>query len=165
MITPNAELERRIREYATQRGCTLVDFLGGGNDGDVWKSDRQSAVKAFYHDKNYRMELGAYLRLRSYDVTEILRMAVPRLIAWDEGLRIVEVDIVSPPCIIDFGKSYLDSAPDHSEETWEDYHQQQRELWGDRYDDVQAVLWKLQTYGIIYRDPTPKNIMFGSRTD
>jgi hypothetical protein len=160
MITPNFELERRIRQYALQRGCTLVDFLGGGNDGDVWKSDRQSAIKAFYYDKNFQMELDAYLRLRSYDVIEVLNMAVPRLVAWNEALRVVEVDIVSPPCIIDFGKSYLDSAPEHSEETWHDHVEQQKDLWGDRYDDVQAVLWKLQSFGIIYRDPTPKNIMF-----
>ena len=161
MVPPNPELERRICEYATMRGCTLIDFLGGGNDGDVWKSDRQSAIKAFYSDKNFVMELNSYLRLRSYGVTEILKMAVPRLVEWDEGLRVVEVDIVTPPCIIDFGKSYLDSAPDHSEETWQEHDEHQKEMWGERYGDVQAVLWKLQELGIIYRDASPKNIIFG----
>jgi hypothetical protein len=130
MIKPNEGLEVRIREYAAMQGSTLVEFLGGGQDGDVWKSTRPSAIKAFHYERTYQAEINAYQRLRYYGVREILEMAVPRLIDWDERLHIVEVDIVTPPYIIDFGKCYLDSPPDYSPEVWQDYHVEQLELLG-----------------------------------
>lgn len=162
MVNPNPDLEHRIRGYAADRGCTLIDFLGGGTDGDVWKSSRRSAIKAFHYGRNYGMELGAYQRLRYYNVKEIMKMAVPRLIDWDDSLQVVEVNVVTPPYIIDFGKSYLDSGADHSPETWQEHHESQRELWGDRYGQVPAILWKLRQMGILYRDASPRNINFGS---
>ncbi len=134
--------------------------LGGGNDGTVWQTDRKTALKCFQYQKNYRMELGAYQRLRMHRVTKIRELAVPRLIDADDDRLVVEMTIVTPPCLIDFGKSYLDSEPDHSPEVWADYHREQREIWEERNAEVQAVLRKLQQYGIYYRDAKPKNIMF-----
>ena len=75
---------------------------------------------------------------------------------------VVEMDLVTPPYLIDFGKAYLDSAPEHSAETWQDYYDEQHEIWGDRFSTVQAIMYKLRTYGIIYRDASPRNIRFGA---
>jgi hypothetical protein len=160
MTEPDPALEAIIREYAAGLGITLVEFLGGGNDGDVWESDRRTAIKAFYRQSNFLSELSSYKRLRERGVTKILNLTVPRLVDWDEHMLVVEMEIVTPPCLIDFGKAYVDRAPDHSAETWQEYHEEQREIWGERYDDVEAVIWKLKQYGIFYRDSNPGNFRF-----
>lgn len=138
----------------------LTDFLGDGTDGNVWKTARKTAVKAFKYNKNYDMELACYQRLTENNVTNIMSLAVPRFVGCDHELQVIEMGIVSPPCLIDFGKAYLDSQPEHSPETWRDHENEQREIWGDRYQDVQAVLWKLKQLGIYYRDANPRNLMF-----
>src|SRR4051812_11316294 len=50
-------------------------------------------------------------------VTKVHRFAVPKLISWDDDLLIVEIQVVSPPFILDFGKAYLDHPPDFDEQT------------------------------------------------
>lgn len=106
------------------------------------------------------MELGCYRRLSEHDVKSVCGLAVPRLLGSDDESMVVEIEIVSPPCLIDFGKAYLDRQPDHSEEQMEYHREVQQELWGERYEDVQAILWKLEQIGIYYRDANPRNIMF-----
>jgi hypothetical protein len=81
-------------------------------------------------------------------------------VGWDDGLKAIEMSMVSPPFLIDFGKAYLDKAPDYSAEAWADYHEAQEEIWGDRYEEVQGLLWQLRRIGIHYTDPNTKNIIF-----
>lgn len=157
----NPPANDRVQAYAKQTGLELTNFLGDGTDGTVWKSQTNSAIKAFEYEKNYRMELACYQRLSAMGVSNIGDLSVPRLLGFDEGLLVIEMGVVSPPCILDFGKAYVDHEPDHSEETWEEHYEQQREIWEDRFDDVQAVLWKLRQLGIYYRDASPRNIQFG----
>jgi hypothetical protein len=156
------DLQSRADEYARKRGLRLTDRLGGGTDGEVWKTNRKTAVKVFQYQKNYRMELSCYQRLSQHRITKIRQFAVPRLIESDDELLVIEMSIVTVPCLIDFGKAYLDGEPDHSAETWADHHRQQREIWEDKYNEVQAVLWSLRQIGIYYRDAKPGNLMFPS---
>lgn len=156
----NLDPNQLAQEYAARHGLKLTAFLGDGTDGNVWKTDRNTAVKAFNHQKNYFMELACYQRLGEYDVTEINGFSVPRLIDFDESVLAIEISVVKPPCVIDFGKAYLDSEPEHSPETWQEHHREQCELWEDRYEKVQGILWKLRQIGIYYRDAKPGNIQF-----
>jgi hypothetical protein len=160
MSVPNPDRQKQALEYAASRQIRLVNWLGGGTDGDVWQSDRKTAVKAFQYQRTFDVELGCYQRLRDRGIREILGLSVPRLFDWDERLHIVEMDIVTPPYLIDFGKAYLDQAPEHTPEVWQDYYDEQREIWEERFDDVQGILWKLRTIGIYYRDASPRNIRF-----
>lgn len=105
--------------------------------------------------------MGCYLRLSAHEVTKLGNLEVPRYLGQDESLLVLEMGVVSPPCILDFGKAYVDFEPDHSKETWQEHYDQQREIWKDRFDDVQSVLWKLRQIGIYYRDASPRNIQFG----
>ncbi len=68
--------------------------------------------------------------------------------------------IVEPPRILDFGKACLDIPTEYPEDAMEDYENEQRDRWGSRYGDVQAVLWALSRYGIYYTDPNCDNIRF-----
>src|SRR4029079_7971420 len=134
------DLRTRADEYARQQGMQLADHLGGGTDGEVWMTNRRTAVKVFQYRKNYDMEVACYHRRKERGVTRIGHFAVPRLVQFDEPLMIVEIEIVTPPYVIDFGKAYLDGEPEHSAETWAEHQAAQRELWEDKFNEVQSVL-------------------------
>jgi hypothetical protein len=153
-------LDTRLRRYCEERCVLLKSFLGDGTDGRVYKTDRPNAVKVFKYPKNFYMELRCYQRLRDRKVHRILDFTVPRLLNYHETFGVIEMETVTPPCILDFGKCYLDSQPEHSAETWRDHHESQRELWEDRYSTVQRILGMLKSHGIYYQDPKPGNIIF-----
>ena len=156
----DSELREIAEEYARYRGIEIHKFLGGGTDGSVWLSNRKTAVKALQRQKNYTTELACYQRLSDHGITKIHQFRLPRLIGFDDALKVIEISTVAPPCMFDFGKAYLDWEPQHTPEVIEDYHNQQRERFGENFNEVQALLWKLKQIGIYYVDPTPGNIRF-----
>jgi serine/threonine protein kinase len=161
----NLDLKRIAKSYARSRGLILADHLGTGTDGSVWKTKMQgvndmTVIKAFQAQKNYLMELGCYQRLGNHNISKLGRFAIPSMVDFSDDLLVIEMSIVTAPYLLDFGKAYLDSEPDHSQETWSYYHQEQRDIWEDKYDEVQSLLAQLRNIGIFYRDPKPGNIMF-----
>ncbi len=71
------------------------------------------------------------------------------------------MSIVTPPYILDFAKAWLDRPADYSAETMADHDEQGRELFGDRWAEVRALVWSLRQFGIYYYDTKPGNIRFG----
>ena len=71
------------------------------------------------------------------------------------------MDIVSPPYLLDFGKSYLDRKPDFSPEVWQQWQQDHEEMWEGRWKIVRRLVWQLERYGIYHVDPRPGNVRFG----
>ena len=88
-------------DYAQQRGRSLMRFLGDGNDGAVWESDQQTAIKALERRDSYVRERDAYLRLQERSIVFIQGFAVPILVDFDDTKQIVEMTVVFPPCISD----------------------------------------------------------------
>ena len=70
---------------------------------------RQS--KPFSRKFKYDSEIACFERLDG--VQDIGGLAVPFLIDFDASLMVVEMSIVDPPCIVDFGKCYLDIPPEY----------------------------------------------------
>jgi hypothetical protein len=167
-MTNEAEkLRARILRYAKVSNrlgeLDLESPLGAGTDGYVWRMSR-TAVKVFYREANYLAELECYERLRArFAPDAIAGFWVPKLIANDAVLMIIEMQLVSPPFLIDFGKAYLDRTPRQipgisTEEV--------EELFEDKAPRVLALLRELKlVYGIYYLDPRPGNIMFGDEWD
>jgi hypothetical protein len=64
---------------------------------------------------------------------------------------------------LDFGKVYLDREPPYwrDEQIMGDDEARRREMFEDRWPEVQRILADLRTMDIYYVDPTPANIMFG----
>lgn len=135
--------------------------LGYGNDGVVWKSNRQSAVKALAQHFKYDRESKCYQRLAENNVKSIEGLAVPQLMNCNSELLIVEMRLVTPPYLLDFGKAYLDSAPDFPTEVMDDWEAEGVENFGAKWPDVKVLLWCLRKYGIYYYDAKPGNINFG----
>jgi hypothetical protein len=156
----SAKLESSARDYAESRGLE-IDFahpLGFGQDGRVWKSFHKTAVKALERSRNYTAERECYQRLLDADVTVIDGLNVPRLIDFDDRLQIIEIGIVAPPYLLDFGKAHLDARPDFPAETLAEWDEQLVELFGDDVSRVKRVLRQLTKYGIYYYDAKPANI-------
>jgi hypothetical protein len=85
------ELESKAKAYAAEKGISLTVFLGNGNDGAVWATSRNSAVKVLERPHSYQRERDAYLQLKGHGVTEIVGFAVPQLIDRHDTLQIVEM--------------------------------------------------------------------------
>lgn len=87
---------------------------------------------------------------------------MPKLIDADELLLAVEMSIVQPPFLLDFGKVYLDTPPPYwnDAEIVADWHAEGRDNFGNRWSTVMSLIGVLQKYGIYYVDPKPGNIMF-----
>lgn len=80
------------------------------------------------------------------------------MIDYDESLLVFQMDIVKPPYLLDFGKAYIDIPPDFSPEVLADNEDQQRDVWGDRWSEVQSIVWQLKRIGIYYLDTKVGNI-------
>ena len=159
----SSELESRRQCYAESHSIAIdpEDRLGFGTDGAVWRTNRDTAVKVFEREENYCRERDSYQRLMEQEIISIDGFAVPRLNDCDDELLVVEMDIVSPPFVLDFGKCYLDIRPDFSPEVMADWEAEQRELREERWPAVQSILGRLEQVGIYYQDVRPGNIMFG----
>jgi len=155
------QAESVATQYAAKKQIQLAERLGFGMDGAVWKSTRNSAIKVLERKETYLRERDCYRRLLEDEVTTLAGFVVPYLIDYDNILQVVEMSIVAPPCVLDFGKAYLDDPPDFSEETL-------ATLWAERaaaYEPhqwplVRKVLAALRGHGIHYFDPQPGNIRF-----
>lgn len=118
-------------------------------------------MKALDREHGYWNERDCYLRLQEYAVASIEGLKVPRLLGYHDDLLVIEIGIVSPPCILDFAKVRIDRPPDFSEEVMRDSDEKGQFEFGENWQRVQAVLETLESFQIYYLDPRPGNIMFG----
>lgn len=105
--------------------------------------------------------MAAYQRLAELDMAQVNEFVIPRLIDSDDALQLIEMDIVSPPYLLDFGKCYLDRKPDFSPEVWQEWNDEHEEMWEGRWKIVRRAVWQLEKYGIYHIDPRPGNVRFG----
>ncbi len=107
-------------------------------------------------------ELECYRRFEAKGITCVNNLAVPHLVGFDSQWLIIEMSIVEPPYLLDFGKVYLDRPPPYwnDEEVMAGWMDECRELFGADYRALLSVLAKLRSFGIWYVDPKPANIRF-----
>ena len=166
MSRSNDEVYAAARAYLTavygEEGADDIELLGFGEDGFVWRSIGMTAVKAFYRSRNYTVELDCYTRLSTWNgVTDLAGFAVPALLGHDDRLMVIEMGLVAPPCVLDFGKAYLDRPGDYPEGVLEDSLDSFRENYSERdWERVEELVSDLQTFGIYYYDLKPGNIQF-----
>ena len=158
-MTPE-ELAQQAQAYALKTGLKLDldQRLGFGQDGCVWSTPRKTALKVFERLHNYTLERNCYQRLKNSGVTSICGVHVPSLVDFDDTLMVVEIEIVRPPYLLDFGKVHLDTPPPYSPDQLEDWEELLVERFGEDVSLVKTILWKLQSLGIYYLDAKPDNI-------
>jgi hypothetical protein len=154
------QAEDRAKHYAERMGQGILHGLGFGYDGIVFSTTRQSAVKALRYEPLYIRERDVYFRLRDHGALNVLGLAVPELWHWDDELWVIEMEIVSPPFVLDFAGAYLDQVPDFPEEVMAGWRAEKKEQFGDRWGEVQHIMREFRKLGIYLADVKPGNIMF-----
>lgn len=161
-----SELILRAESYAKNNGRRILrkERLGVGTDGEVWRSTRPSAIKVVLNTRNYRDELESYRRLKAAGIYELCGFAIPRLFGWDDDLQVIELSIVNPPYLLDFGKVYFDRPPTdvYDAAQLKSAAAEARSFFGTNWPVVSKLLNALQEkVGIWYVDPKPANINCG----
>ncbi len=92
---------------------------------------------------------------------------LPTFIDADASLMAIEIGVVKPPRILDFGKVHLDQPPPYwgEAEIRARFDAEGRGNFGAHWPDVLAALQDLKAIGIYYVDPKPGNIVFGDEQD
>ena len=144
------------------RGVKIKDYLGGGTDGDVWKTSKNTAVKVFKYDFGFWNEHDSYARLADFGVTETLEgFWIPSMLGHDDGLMVVEMDLMQKaPYIINFAKVKIDRPPDFSDEVLEQHERDGQERFEHNWPAVKSLMSALESFQIYYLDPKPGNITF-----
>jgi hypothetical protein len=154
-----SELREAAELYTLEKDYYIGKLLGKGEDAYVWKSSEDTAVKSFYRAKNYWNERDCYLRLSDLEITELSGFVVPQLIGYSDELLIVEMGLVTPPRVLDFGKAYLDRPADYPEQALIDSMNAFRENYSsDDWERVLEVVDDLASIQIYYYDLKPGNI-------
>jgi hypothetical protein len=132
--------------------------LGWGVSGIVFASPSlTSAIKVHHRLDSYLTEVKAYTLLRQHRITSLHGLTIPRMHRHDDRLGLIEMDLVSPPFLLDFaGVKFAD--PGFSSDTQEDIDQTIQMRFGDRADVAYAVYHSLRTIGMYYLDLRPSNL-------
>jgi hypothetical protein len=79
----------------------------------------------------------------------------------DDERWVIEMEVVSPPFVLDFAGAYLDQPPDYPPDVIEDWEMEKRDQFGEeRWEMVRIVMYEFQQMGIYLADVKPGNIMF-----
>jgi hypothetical protein len=159
------EIKRRLQKYLVTHDVVAESCLGAGTQGSVFfirSPSRLQPVAVKFHEREraYLRELAVYLRLRDLAIQDVLGHMVPQFIGHDDELLAIEMTIVSPPFVLDFGGAYLDQRPDYSPEVWEDWRRQKHEDFGRNWPVVEQILAEFEGMGIYIADVNPGNVRF-----
>ena len=153
--------------YAARRDLHLAERLGFGIHGVVFSMESntrpgRSAIKAHAHREFYCRERDIYQHLKEVGVENLLGFHIPRLLAWDDELCVIEMTVVTRPFVLDFAGAYLEpeAPPEFPDAVWEDWEATKREQFGNQWAQARAVLIELEALGISMQDVSPSNIAF-----
>ena len=109
------EVERAGLAFAEREGFSLIGRLGFGQDGSVYRTSDETAVKVFAEERLFFAEWEAYLRIEEAGLTTAAGHAIPGLRKADFGLWVLHLDLVYPPFVLDFARVSLGA---RSERRW-----------------------------------------------
>lgn len=165
MSLAHPDAERIATLYLSMRDAEIVARCGYGKEGVVFKSSRGTAVKVHSTLVTFKKEYLAYQRLAEAKAEVVLGFSVPRPINADADLKVIEMGIVEPPFILDFGSSAVDIEPDYTPEQWQEWWLKLEHDFEDRFPQAEAVFYYLKRhFNIWHLDLSTNNLQF-SRED
>jgi len=150
--------ESRAHAFAFAGEMSLTRTLGGGDDGIVFATNRNSAIKSFGYEELFLRERDVYLRLWELEVNETCGCHVPRLVDFSNAQWCIEMEIVQPPFVLDFAGASLDQRPDYPRDVLEDWQAEKEEQYGDDWPWVQSIIASFAGMKIFLVDVKPGNI-------
>lgn len=137
---------------------TVLRRLGWGISGFVYLSpDSRTAVKVHRHNEPFERELDVYRRLRRLRITRLHGLTVPRLRGYSNQLKLIRMDFVAPPFLLDFAGVHLDP-PDFEAETMQQWHERIVEYFGPNSHIIYDIYNSLAQHGLYYLDFRPSNV-------
>jgi hypothetical protein len=157
-----SEAIQRAEEYATRRNLSIEKQLGGGIQGVVFSTHEGTAIKALIRREFYVRELNVYRRLKGLGIENVAGFNVPRLLDFHDELLVIEMQIVTPPFVVDFASAHLDSLPPYANDpnVMEPWEESKCEQFDERWPIVRNVMYAFQAHGIYLSDIKPGNIEF-----
>ena len=161
-------LANRLYRYARQHQVQIGELLGSGHQGAVFVAQRSPnlapfALKIHKAVEPFQREWRAYDILRENQVTQLEGLYVPQFLRADDEFLVIEMTIVDPPFLLDFGGAYdPDEVPDFPQNVWEEWRQQKQEEFGGRWPEVEKVLAILRMMDIFMLDIHPRNLTFST---
>lgn len=164
MTVPDS-VQERIDHYQETRRLSADRQLGVGTQGSVLLFDDPSLshpVAVKFHERlvAYNRELAVFYRLQDLEIDQVGGHEVPVLLGHDDDLLAIEMTMVRPPFVLDFGGAYLDRRPDYTPEVWRDWREQKSEEFDDDWPAVEELLLEFESFGIFIADVNPGNIKF-----
>jgi hypothetical protein len=73
MASSESEMLSRLRQYLDRVlfSTAIAEKLGEGQDGGVWRTAYNTAVKVFARERNYQCERDCYLRLHDAECGQL----------------------------------------------------------------------------------------------
>ncbi len=144
----------------------VIRSLGWGTDGIVYQTANTTAIKIHHRKELYHTELEVYKRLDQKNITHIGEHVIPRLIDYSNEHLLIEMTVVEPPYILDFAKATIDHAITFSDDAWEQWIADRREVFGDNWPAVAGIYNYFKRHlGVYLHDLTPRNINFDRPRD
>jgi len=112
MFLPIEELYHKLSIFCKANNLGLEKCLGQGIQGIVYSTNINSALKIHTSEEAYNREKLSYLRLKERNINKIRNFVIPRYKSSNDELLILEISIVTPPFILDFGSAYIDQEPE-----------------------------------------------------
>ena len=134
------------------------DPLGWGIGGYVYLSPQPGrVVKVHNHEEGYARELEVYRRLQRLRMTRLHGLTIPRLSSNRDDLRVIEMDFVSAPYLLDFAGVRF-SPPDFSDDAMQKWHADIEAVYGPNSSIIYAVYHSLSQHGMYYMDFRVSNV-------
>jgi hypothetical protein len=128
-----------------------LECLGWGIGGYVFLSPQPGRVVKVHHGHYYEVELEVYRRLRRLRLTQLFGLNIPRLLGYHEGSRLLEMDFVSAPYLLDFA-GVLFAPPDFGDDVMQQWHADIEDAYGPNAHVAYAVHHFLAKHGLYYMD-------------
>ncbi|MGD9853373.1 MAG: hypothetical protein AB7U20_00320 [Planctomycetaceae bacterium] len=83
---------------------------------------------------------------------------IPHIFANDDDLWCIELEIVSPPYVLDFAGAYLDTPLDFPDDVMAAWRAEKREQDEDDWPWIQRIMADFASMGVYLADVKPGNI-------
>lgn len=124
----------------------------------TWGFHGQIALKLHTREPPYLREKDTYERLADLKLTSIGGCDVPRAVHFDDQFLAMELTIVEPPFLLDFGGAWLDEAPEFASNIMDEWVELKKEQFEPNWRIVESILRELRIHGIHLLDIHPANI-------